>query len=34
MDGCYRALVKLREQKLAKAIGVSVNNWEVILDFL
>lgn len=34
MDGCYRALVKLREQGLVKAIGVGVNNWEVMLDFM
>lgn len=34
MDGCYRALVKLREQGAVKAIGVGVNNWEVMLDFM
>lgn len=34
MDGCYRALVELREQKLVKAIGVGVNNWEIMLDFM
>lgn len=34
MDGCYRALVELREQGLVKAIGVGVNNWEVMLDFM
>jgi D-threo-aldose 1-dehydrogenase len=34
MDGCYRALVQLREQGLVKAIGVGVNNWEVMLDFM
>jgi D-threo-aldose 1-dehydrogenase len=34
MDGCYRALVKLREEKAVKAIGVGVNNWEVMLDFM
>lgn len=34
MDGCYRALIKLREQGLVKAIGVGVNNWEVMLDFM
>jgi D-threo-aldose 1-dehydrogenase len=34
MDGCYRALVKLRDQGLVKAIGVGVNNWEVMLDFM
>jgi D-threo-aldose 1-dehydrogenase len=34
MDGCYRALIELREQSLVKAIGVGVNNWEVMLDFM
>lgn len=34
MDGCYRALTELREQGLVKAIGVGVNNWEVMLDFM
>lgn len=34
MDGCYRALIKLREQGLVKAIGAGVNNWEVMLDFM
>ena len=34
MDGCYRALVELREQGLVKAIGVGVNNREVMLDFM
>jgi D-threo-aldose 1-dehydrogenase len=34
MDGCYRALVDLRAQGLVKAIGVGVNNWEVMLDFM
>lgn len=34
MDGCYRALRELREQGLVKAIGVGVNNWEVMLDFM
>jgi D-threo-aldose 1-dehydrogenase len=34
MDGCYRALIKLRDQGLVKAIGVGVNNWEVMLDFM
>lgn len=34
MDGCYRALVELREQGLVKAIGVGVNNWEIMLDFM
>ena len=34
MDGCYRALIELREQGRVKAIGVGVNNWEVMLDFM
>jgi D-threo-aldose 1-dehydrogenase len=34
MDGCYRALIELREQGLVRAIGVGVNNWEVMLDFM
>lgn len=34
MDGCYRALSELQEQGLVKAIGVGVNNWEVMLDFM
>jgi D-threo-aldose 1-dehydrogenase len=34
MDGCYRALIALREQGAVKAIGVGVNNWEVMLDFM
>jgi D-threo-aldose 1-dehydrogenase len=34
MDGCYRALIELREQGLVKAIGVGVNNWEVMLNFM
>lgn len=34
MDGCYRALAELRSQGLVKAIGVGVNNWEVMLDFM
>jgi D-threo-aldose 1-dehydrogenase len=34
MDGCYRALIDLRDQGLVKAIGVGVNNWEVMLDFM
>lgn len=32
--GCYPALVKLKEQGAVKAIGVGVNNWEVMLDFM
>lgn len=34
MDGCYRALIELREQGAVKAIGVGVNNWEIMLDFM
>lgn len=34
MNGCYRALAKLRDEGLVKAIGVGVNNWEVMLDFM
>lgn len=34
MDGCYRALVRLRDEGAVKAIGVGVNNWEVMLDFM
>lgn len=29
MDGCWRALESLRAQKVVKAIGVGVNEWEV-----
>ena len=29
MDGCYRALARLRDEKLVKAIGVGVNEWQV-----
>jgi len=34
MEGCYRALIKLRDQGLVKAIGAGVNNSEVMLDFM
>ncbi len=34
MDGCYRALASLRDQKLLRAIGVGVNEWEVCLEAL
>ena len=34
MEGSYPALVKLKEQGAVKAIGVGVNNWEVMLDFM
>lgn len=29
MDGCYKALVQLRNQGVVKAIGVGVNEWQV-----
>lgn len=29
MDGCYRALDRLRSEKVVSAIGVGVNEWEV-----
>ncbi len=34
MEGCYPALLKLRDQGAVKAIGVGVNNTEVMLDFM
>jgi D-threo-aldose 1-dehydrogenase len=34
MDGCYRALIELREQGVVKAIGAGVNDWEIMLDFM
>lgn len=34
MDGCYRALASLRDQKLLRAIGVGVNEWDVCLEAL
>ncbi len=34
MDGCYRALRKLRDEGAVKAIGFGVNNLEVMLDFM
>jgi D-threo-aldose 1-dehydrogenase len=34
MDGCYRALASLRDQKVLKAIGVGVNEWEVCHEAL
>lgn len=33
MEGCYKALVSLRDQGLVKAIGYGVNNVDVMLDF-
>ncbi len=29
MDGCYKALLRLRDEGVVKAIGVGVNEWEV-----
>ena len=34
MDGCYRALEKLRDEKVVKAIGVGVNEWQVCHEAL
>jgi D-threo-aldose 1-dehydrogenase len=34
MDGCYRALERLRDEKVVKAIGVGVNEWEVCHEAL
>jgi D-threo-aldose 1-dehydrogenase len=34
MDGCWRALEKLRSEKLVKAIGVGVNEWQVCHEAL
>jgi D-threo-aldose 1-dehydrogenase len=34
MDGCWRALERLRDEKVVKAIGVGVNEWEVCLEAL
>lgn len=34
MDGCYRALVKLRDEEAIKAIGVGVNEWQVCHEAL
>jgi D-threo-aldose 1-dehydrogenase len=33
MDGAYRALVELRDARVIKAIGVGVNDWEILLRF-
>ncbi|MCA3440001.1 MAG: aldo/keto reductase [Rhodobacter sp.] len=34
MDGCFRALERLRDEKVVKAIGVGVNEWEVCHEAL
>jgi len=34
MDGCYKALAKLRDEKVVKAIGVGVNEWQVCHEAL
>ena len=34
MEGCYPALQRLKESGAVKAIGVGVNNWEIMLDFM
>jgi D-threo-aldose 1-dehydrogenase len=34
MDGCWKALGKLRSERLVKAIGVGVNEWEVCYEAL
>ncbi|MFD1880238.1 aldo/keto reductase [Paracoccus pacificus] len=34
MDGCYKALDRLRSEGAVKAIGVGVNEWEVCLEAL
>jgi D-threo-aldose 1-dehydrogenase len=34
IEGCYPALVKLRDQGVVKAIGVGVNDTDVMLDFM
>jgi D-threo-aldose 1-dehydrogenase len=33
MDGAYKALISLRDQKLVKAIGCGLNEWESCQDF-
>jgi D-threo-aldose 1-dehydrogenase len=33
MDGAYQAMLSLREQKLIKAIGCGLNDWEACEDF-
>ncbi len=34
MDGCYKALARLRDEGVVKAIGVGVNEWEVCHEAL
>ena len=34
MDGCWKALAKLRDEGMVKAIGVGVNEWEVCHEAL
>ena len=34
MDGCWKALAKLRDEGVVKAIGVGVNEWEVCHEAL
>jgi D-threo-aldose 1-dehydrogenase len=34
MDGCWRALEKLRDEHVVKAIGVGVNEWDVCYEAL
>jgi D-threo-aldose 1-dehydrogenase len=34
MDGCWRALAKLRDEGVVKAIGIGVNEWEVCHEAL
>lgn len=34
MDGCYKALERLRDEKVVKAIGVGVNEWQVCHEAL
>jgi len=34
MDGCYKALARLRDERVVKAIGVGVNEWQVCHEAL